>query len=131
MAFGSRRLLRPDPGHDVLEGLPLERHAAASATRTSQYYAAQLAWLPTRDFEIGVELAYARVSQDVRGYTGGFSAGVAGDSSGLRHDSVVKPDGRQLDRSSARRAQLLIWIEHPYRVTTGGLRAARFRLRSM
>lgn len=26
-----------------------------------------LAWLPTRDFEIGVEVIYARVSQDVRG----------------------------------------------------------------
>jgi len=25
-----------------------------------------LAWLPTRDFEIGVEVIYARVSQDVR-----------------------------------------------------------------
>lgn len=34
------------------------------------YVAAQLAWLPTRDFEIGVELAYARVGQDVRGFTG-------------------------------------------------------------
>ena len=39
------------------------------------YLAAQLAWLPTRDFEIGVELAYARVSQDVRGYVGGIAPG--------------------------------------------------------
>ena len=38
------------------------------------YLAAQLAWLPTRDFEIGVELAYTRVSQDVRGYVGNFSS---------------------------------------------------------
>jgi hypothetical protein len=39
-----------------------------------QYYAAQLAWLPTRDFEIGIELAYSRVDQDVRGWDGGPSA---------------------------------------------------------
>jgi hypothetical protein len=31
------------------------------------------AWLPTRNFEIGVEVLYARVSQDVRGYVGGLS----------------------------------------------------------
>jgi hypothetical protein len=29
--------------------------------------------LPTRNFEIGVEVLYARVSQDVRGYVGGLS----------------------------------------------------------
>ncbi len=33
------------------------------------------AWLPTRNFEIGVEVLYARVSQDVRGYVGGLSSG--------------------------------------------------------
>lgn len=30
-----------------------------------------LAWLPTRDFEIGVEVIYARVTQDIRSTTGG------------------------------------------------------------
>jgi hypothetical protein len=33
------------------------------------------AWLPTRNFEIGVEVLYARVSQDVRGYVGGLPSG--------------------------------------------------------
>jgi hypothetical protein len=31
------------------------------------------AWLPTRNFEIGVEVLYARVSQDVRGYIPGLA----------------------------------------------------------
>ncbi|MFN3891618.1 MAG: porin [Beijerinckiaceae bacterium] len=55
-----------------------------------QYYAAQLAWLPTRDFEIGIELAYARVSQDVRGFTGNFGYGVTGFNPVYASDSVVK-----------------------------------------
>jgi hypothetical protein len=33
------------------------------------------AWLPTRNFEIGMEVIYARVTQDVRGYIGGKAAG--------------------------------------------------------
>jgi len=32
------------------------------------------AWLPTKDFEIGVEVIYARVNQDVRGYTAASTA---------------------------------------------------------
>ncbi|MBX9757808.1 MAG: porin, partial [Beijerinckiaceae bacterium] len=55
-----------------------------------QYYAAQLAWLPARDFEIGVELAYARVSQDVRGFTGNFGYGVAGYNPVYASTSVTK-----------------------------------------
>ncbi|MFN3891615.1 MAG: porin [Beijerinckiaceae bacterium] len=55
-----------------------------------QYYAAQLAWLPLRDFEIGIELAYARVSQDVRGLTGNFGYGVTGFNPVYASDSVVK-----------------------------------------
>ncbi len=34
----------------------------------------QLAWLPTRDFEIGVEVIYSRVSQDVAGGGAGIAA---------------------------------------------------------
>ncbi|MBX9758823.1 MAG: autotransporter outer membrane beta-barrel domain-containing protein, partial [Beijerinckiaceae bacterium] len=55
-----------------------------------QYYAAQLAWLPARDFEIGVELAYARVSQDVRGFDGGIAPGLAGYSAAFATTSVSK-----------------------------------------
>lgn len=39
------------------------------------------AWLPTRNFEIGIEVLYARVSQDVRGFVGGL--GVVPDSGNL------------------------------------------------
>jgi hypothetical protein len=36
------------------------------------------AWLPTRGLEIGVEVIYARVNQDVRGFVAGTAAGLPG-----------------------------------------------------
>jgi len=40
------------------------------------------AWLPTKDFEIGVEVTYARVSQDVRLVTGTAAGSVVSKSEG-------------------------------------------------
>ncbi len=48
------------------------------------------AWLPVRNFEIGVEVIYARVTQDVRGYVGGLDFGAAGATAvSSRSDSNV------------------------------------------
>ncbi len=41
----------------------------------------QLTWLPTKDFEIGVDVLYARVEQDVRRITGVNTPGVAAAAS--------------------------------------------------
>ena len=46
-----------------------------------------LAWLPTRDFEIGVEVIYARVSQDVRC----SAAPVVGAPRALQVDRATSP----------------------------------------
>jgi hypothetical protein len=47
------------------------------------------AWLPTRNFEIGVEVIYARVSQDVRGYTAASTALVPVTAVSRKSDSNV------------------------------------------
>jgi len=74
----------------------------------------QLAWLPVKDFEIGVDVLYARVAQDIRRFDASTvvstattvnlqPVGTIGATS-----SVTKEKRWQLDRPSARRAHLLI-----------------------
>ena len=47
------------------------------------------AWLPTKGFEIGVEVIYARVNQDVRGYTAASTALVPVTAVSSKSDSNV------------------------------------------
>ncbi len=54
----------------------------------------QFAWLPTRNFEIGVEVLYARVDQDVRGYIGGLPAGFEGPTTRVSRESEGNVTGR-------------------------------------
>ena len=99
MAHGARRLLRSDRRARTSSKACLWNGTSCFGDASVSYFAAQLAWLPTRDFEIGVELAYARVSQDVRGYVGNFSdAGTVTDpiyaTTGVRNRSDDNWTGR-------------------------------------